>query len=373
MAHSGGVITEQVDISDIQAVLGVASTDLSVLSTHENINIYAKNKPVRLATFDSITASQRRILKWGLSAVEFNGAAHPAMLYNKVIENSGNGIIYNRPTGGNTAPYRIGDFSLYNHYAYFPIESTKSYIGAVVKPQYSDSTKVIYLTVNWQEQVKGAEIDIKELYIGYAPNPVNNQCFLGVMVLETSGSIIGWTTGLNSGTEAQMTKVTLPNAWQNRDVLLFFFLADYNLEGVWHAGSNESNAKEITFWALPNDLQHPNPVRVRMEKYAVPSPGWNLEWYASVSGTNKPTCTFRAILTSTTSTCIIATQKVRFNFYRDKSIFDFIEIPVRGLSVAVGGSDSVEVSDKIELSLIEEGITEVRAIYNNQTKVIWEQ
>ena len=101
-------------------------------------------------------------------------------------------------------------------------------------------------------------------------------------------------------------------------------------------------------------------------------PGYTIDWSAAVSGSVKTNCTFSATLSSTTDAATIPAQNVRFNFYKGTdSLYDYIDIPVDAMSVAVGGSTYTTADDIVEISLTGDAITKVTAVYNGTEKTIY--
>lgn len=89
----------------VRATLGAATDDCGLLCTHPNINKWSKWKPVPFPTEVELTYAQLQSVNFGLSA-PLNNAN-----YQNVV---GIKWIYNRPTGGASAPFRIGDFEGYD-------------------------------------------------------------------------------------------------------------------------------------------------------------------------------------------------------------------------------------------------------------------
>ena len=92
---------EDVGVLMVRNVLGYPSTDLGTLCSCENVNIWSRYKPVR-AAMDVLTDTLRN----ELTGFKIN----PNTLY----------LEWDKPTGGTTSPYRIGDFRGYNHDARRP-------------------------------------------------------------------------------------------------------------------------------------------------------------------------------------------------------------------------------------------------------------
>lgn len=102
--------------TDLATVLQTSSHDVGTLCSHENINKWAKYKPVRYATTTKLTEAQLKSTNYGLQAYALPNVIENV---NKSFSNSTSmsTIIgtptewpYRKPTGGSSSPYRMGDF-----------------------------------------------------------------------------------------------------------------------------------------------------------------------------------------------------------------------------------------------------------------------
>lgn len=91
--------------------IGAGSRKWSVLCTHPNINKWSKWKPVRHPTKTPLTDSQLASTDSGL--IPFGSTNYNDSVTSKWI--------YQRPTGSDSSPYRLGDFRNYNHDALPPV------------------------------------------------------------------------------------------------------------------------------------------------------------------------------------------------------------------------------------------------------------
>lgn len=92
-----------VSISAVKAELGASTNSLASLCTSSSINKWAKSKPFRSSgTYQSFSSLRSAIesANYGLS---WNGGTTEAA------------FTYNRPRGGSSEPYRLGDFRGYDH------------------------------------------------------------------------------------------------------------------------------------------------------------------------------------------------------------------------------------------------------------------
>ena len=122
---------------DVQQVLNTTEKDLGKLCTNENINKWAKYKPVRYSSIDSVTGQWDFINKtWRASATwwkaggtcgfnieTFSSLGNPdtssTFLYK--LKNGQLEWTYLRPRGGNSEAFRLQDFASYYHDAVNPM------------------------------------------------------------------------------------------------------------------------------------------------------------------------------------------------------------------------------------------------------------
>lgn len=141
MANIG--LDSKVTIMMVRNVLGYPSTDLGTLCSCENINKWAKYKPVRHNfTFD-------RPSDWWKAIDHQCGLSVPSAFGSKsLIELARSGQKmweYSPPVGGSGSPYRLGDFRGYNHNAINPVRVT-----AFPTVAYQDVTPNISGAINKQ-------------------------------------------------------------------------------------------------------------------------------------------------------------------------------------------------------------------------------
>lgn len=99
-----------------EVVNGYIDTRLSTLCTSDKINPFSKWKPVRYNTHE-LTLANLQSVNYGLTIVQSTTVAGLI----QAMDASLYGYTYNKPTGGLTDPYRIGDFRNYNPSAPLPI------------------------------------------------------------------------------------------------------------------------------------------------------------------------------------------------------------------------------------------------------------
>lgn len=104
----------------VKNALSESINNVGGLCSSNNINVWSKWKPISLNAV-TLTYSLLKANNFGISIVS---ATTPANLLTQVQSNgSGLGYIYNKPQGGASSPYRLGDFRYYNHSAGIPIYS----------------------------------------------------------------------------------------------------------------------------------------------------------------------------------------------------------------------------------------------------------
>lgn len=98
-------------VTDVQAVLGVTDTKLSKICTAPNINKWAVYKPFRHTTLGMATLEDRRQSDNGFAVVEYSSVDEALAGAIKGAD----AWAYLPPFGTATSPYRLGDYSGYVH------------------------------------------------------------------------------------------------------------------------------------------------------------------------------------------------------------------------------------------------------------------
>ena len=114
----------------VGTTLGSGSRDVGTLCTHPNINKWSKWKPVSFNSVDGLTEANLQSVNFGLSIPNADSDEGTALALPWV---------YNKPAGGASSPYRLGDFRNYEHASICPFDLTMpNYIikggsGVIVK------------------------------------------------------------------------------------------------------------------------------------------------------------------------------------------------------------------------------------------------
>ena len=106
-----------ISVAMVKAELGASTNDVGRLCIHPNINKWSRWKPVRHGSINPITEEQLKSVLFGLS--------------NSTSSN------YIPPTGGVSSPFRLSDFSNYNHYAYPPVYVEIISVNGQTSPPYN--------------------------------------------------------------------------------------------------------------------------------------------------------------------------------------------------------------------------------------------
>lgn len=140
-----GIISAPVSFRDVQRALGTSRHYLNELCTHQNINVWAKYKPVSFNLIDT-TKHPTSGIAWLDANKEWNGSAQwwklrglddntteegrnriacgfsiPFRDSDSLVSNTDLGDwVFHRPTGGASSPYRLIDFNKYYSRAVCP-------------------------------------------------------------------------------------------------------------------------------------------------------------------------------------------------------------------------------------------------------------
>ena len=232
MSISNGKIIAPVSIEDVKIVLGESSNDLATLCKSPKINIWAKYKPTIYPSLFPDDWYKAKDGNYGINITVENGKSNWKDLVSEYSKtNNGYGNLYNRPTGGANAPYRLGDFRGYFHDAN---PEVNDYLTTNVFIRESDTNQLL---VNYNpvsvdgSQISYFEFDVfKDKYFGYI---ITDKSKTNLMYITTASTVNSFT-------------VPLPkNALQVGDYLAFPMFCSYNY-------SSNHTLHAMTCYAIPN-------------------------------------------------------------------------------------------------------------------------
>lgn len=232
MSVSNGKIVAPVSIDDVKSVLGESSNDLAILCKSPKINIWAKYKPTVYPSPFPDDWYKGKDGNYGINITVENGKSNWKDLIGEYSKtNNGYGNLYNRPTGGANAPYRLGDFRGYFRDAN---PEVSDYLTTSVFIRESDTNQLL---VNYNPvSVDGSQISyfefavFKDKYFGYIITDKSKTNLMYITTASTVGSFI----------------VPLPkNALQVGDYLAFPMFCSYNY-------SSNHTLHAMTCYAIPN-------------------------------------------------------------------------------------------------------------------------
>ena len=108
--------------SVVGTVLGTTATNEGVLCTHPNVNMWSKWKPIAFPKVSWLTNADIESVGSGLIEGDTTTGGLP--------------IAYQKPVGGATQPFRIGDFRNYNHDALPPVSVNIISVDGQTVPPY---------------------------------------------------------------------------------------------------------------------------------------------------------------------------------------------------------------------------------------------
>lgn len=232
MALANGKITAPVSIDDLKSLFGEGSGDLATLCTSPKINVWAKYKPTVFPSPFPDDWYKAKDGNYGINITIENGKSNWKDLvaeYSKA--NNGYGTLYDKPTGGASSPYRLGDFRGYFHNAN---PEVRDYLGKNVFIRESDNNQI--LTEYNAISADGDQVS----YFDFA---AFKDKYFGYIITDKSKSTLQLiTTASSAGTFT----VRLPkNALQVGDYLAFPMFCSHNY-------SSDHTLHQMTCYAIPN-------------------------------------------------------------------------------------------------------------------------
>ena len=233
MSLANNKITAPVSVDDVADCLGMnRSSTLADLCKSSKINVWAKYKPTVYPSPFPDDWYKAKDGNYGINITVENGKSNWKDLvaeYSKT--NNGYATLYNKPTGGATAPYRLGDFRGYFHNAN---PEVKDYLSTNVFIRESDTNQI--LTEFNPITADGGQISyfdfaaFKDKYFGYI---ITDKSKSTLMFITTASSVGTFT-------------VPLPkNALQVGDYLAFPMFCSVNY-------SSNHTLQQMTCYAIPN-------------------------------------------------------------------------------------------------------------------------
>lgn len=233
MSLSNNKITAPVSVDDVADCLGMnRSSTLADLCTSSKINVWAKYKPTVFPSPFPDDWYKAKDGNFGLNITVDNAKSNWKDLvaeYSKV--NNGYITLYNKPIGGASSPYRLGDFRGYFHNAN---PEVRDYLGKNVFIRESDNNQILteYNAISADgDQVSYFDFAaFKDKYFGYIITDKSKS----TLQLITTASSVGTFT------------VPLPkNALQVGDYLAFPMFCSHNY-------SSDHTLHQMTCYAIPN-------------------------------------------------------------------------------------------------------------------------
>ncbi len=250
MSLSNNKITAPVSIDDLKNLFGEGSGDLATLCTSPKINVWAKYKPTVYPSPFPDDWYKAKDGNYGINITVENGKNNWKDLvaeYSKA--NNGYGTLYDKPTGGASSPFRLGDFRGYFHNAN---PEVRDYLGMNIFIRESDTNQI---TAEYNA------VSADGLQVSYFDFAAFKDKYFGYIITDKSKSTLMFiTTASSVGTFT----VPLPkNALQVGDYLAFPMFCSFNY-------SSDHTLHQMTCYAIPN-LAGGKPLSIISQSQAVAS------------------------------------------------------------------------------------------------------
>lgn len=232
MALANGKITAPVSVDDVKSVLGESSNDLAALCKSSKINVWAKYKPTVFPSPFPDDWYKAKDGNFGLNITVDNAKSNWKDLvaeYSKV--NNGYSTLYNKPTGGASSPFRLGDFRGYFHNAN---PEVRDYLGMNIFIRESDTNQI---TAEYNP------VSADGLQVSYFDFAAFKDKYFGYIITDKSKSTLMFIT-----TASKVGTFTVPlpkNALQVGDYLAFPMFCSFNY-------SSDHTLHQMTCYAIPN-------------------------------------------------------------------------------------------------------------------------
>lgn len=189
MSLANNKITAPVSVDDVKSLLGESSNDLATLCKSSKINVWAKYKPTVYPSPFPDDWYKAKDGNYGLNiTVDNRVSSWSALVAEYSKANNGYSNIYNRPSGGATSPYRLGDFRGYNHKAKPEISDYLAATNYMEDSQISLSVAYNVVTADG-DQVSYNDIEVyKGLYFGYVITDISGKTLKLIATASTTSS-----------------------------------------------------------------------------------------------------------------------------------------------------------------------------------------
>lgn len=189
MALANNKITAPVSIDDLKSLFGESSGDLATLCKSSKINVWAKYKPTDYNAAFADDWSKGKDGNYGLNiTVDNRVSSWSALVAEYSKANNGYSNIYNRPSGGASSPYRLGDFRGYNHNAKPEISDYLAATNYIEDSQIQLSVAYNAITVDG-DQVSYNDVEVyKGLYFGYVITDISGKTLKLIATASTTSS-----------------------------------------------------------------------------------------------------------------------------------------------------------------------------------------
>lgn len=188
MSNNNGKISAPVSIDDVKSVLGYGSNDLATLCTYSKINKWSPHKPVHSSKLFDLNAADFGITDKTFKLIVPSYSRLEDLCRDVIIKTPS--YTYEKPKGGSSSPYRLGDFKEYNSV----ITSGWYYNKANIEASSTSGNMLMYYHTR-EEHGGGVYLNLWDFY-------VFNNCYFGVAAIDQQGNVAAFITNAqkcNSG------------------------------------------------------------------------------------------------------------------------------------------------------------------------------
>lgn len=183
MSVVNGKISAPVSIDDVKSALGISSNDLATLCTSRNINKWSPYKPIHSKKPFDLSDSDFGVTDKSYKLIVPSYSRLEDLCLNTIIKTPS--YSYEEPKGGNSSPYRLGDFKGYNSV----ITKGWTYTSANVGVSSTSGQMNMYYYTR-EDHDGGKYINLWDFY-------VFNQCYFGVAAVDQQGNVAAFITNVN--------------------------------------------------------------------------------------------------------------------------------------------------------------------------------